>query len=117
MNSYCADLHIHSVLSPCGDLEMSPLKIVEEAAKKELDIIAVSDHNHTGHARLTRELGARKGIWVVYGAEICTREEVHCLTFFDSDEQLNAFQSLLDESLPKIPNDVALFGHQLIVDE
>lgn len=117
MNTYSADLHIHSVLSPCGDLEMSPVNIVEEAAKKMLDIIALCDHNHTGHARLTRELGARKGIWVVYGAEICTREEVHCLTFFDSDEQLAAFQSLLDESLPAIPNEADLFGHQLIVDE
>lgn len=117
MNSYRADLHIHSVLSPCGDLEMSPVNIVEEAAKKGLEIIAVCDHNHTGHARLTRELGVRKGIWVIYGAEVTTREEVHCLTFFDTNEQLDAFQQLIDEAMPKIPNDTNLFGHQVIVDE
>jgi len=117
MNTYRADLHIHSVLSPCGDLEMSPGNIVEEAARKGLDIIAVTDHNHTGHARLTRELGARRGIWVVYGAEICTREEVHCLTFFDTNEQLDAFQILLEEGLPEIPNEPAKLGCQVIVDE
>ena len=117
MNSYRADLHIHTVLSPCGDLEMSPGNIVEKAAQKGLDIIAVCDHNHTGHARLTRELGARKGIWVVYGAEINTREEVHCLTFFDTDEQLSTFQMEMERNLTKIPNNTSLFGPQLIVDE
>jgi PHP family Zn ribbon phosphoesterase len=117
MNSYRADLHIHSVLSPCGDLEMSPGNIVDEAARKGLDMIAVTDHNHTGHARLTRELGARKGIWVVYGAELNTREEVHCLTFFDTNEQLDTFQEILKKNLPPLPNDTSLFGHQVIVDE
>lgn len=117
MNTFCADLHIHTVLSPCGDLEMSPGNIVEKAAEKGLDMIAVTDHNHTGHARLTRELGARRGIWVVYGAEINTREEVHCLTFFDTDEQLSAFQMEMEKNLTKIPNDTSLFGYQVIVDE
>jgi len=117
MNTYRADLHIHTVLSPCGDLEMSPGNIVTKAAEKGFDIIAVTDHNHTGHALLTRELGARKGIWVVYGAEINTREEVHCLTFFDTDEQVLTFQEELEQNLTKIPNDTSLLGHQVIVDE
>jgi PHP family Zn ribbon phosphoesterase len=117
MNTYLADLHIHTVLSPCGDLEMSPGNIVQKAAEKGLDIIAVTDHNHCGHARLTRELGAGLGIWVVYGAEINTREEVHCLTFFDTDEQLSTFQKELERSYVKIPNDPSVFGQQLIVDE
>lgn len=117
MNSYRADMHIHTVLSPCGDLGMSPGNIVTKAAEKGFDIIAVTDHNHTGHARLTRELGARKGIWVVYGAEINTREEVHCLTFFDTDEQVLTFQEELERNLTKIPNDTSLLGHQVIVDE
>lgn len=116
MNTYRADLHIHTVLSPCGDLEMSPQNIVEESARKGLDMIAVSDHNHTGHARLTREIGAKKGIWVVYGAEINTREEVHCLTFFDTDEQLETFQLAIEQHLMRIPNDTVRLGHQVIVD-
>ncbi len=116
MNIYSADLHIHTVLSPCGDLEMSPVKIVERAVRKGLDIIAITDHNHTGHARLTRELGERRGLWVVYGAEVTTREEVHCLAFFDTDDQLDRFQEYLDRYRPVMPNDVQLFGHQVIVD-
>lgn len=117
MNTYRADLHIHTVLSPCGDLEMSPGNIVQKAADRGLDMIAVTDHNHTGHARLTRKLGAGLGIWVVYGAEINTREEVHCLTFFDTDEQLSLFQRELEQNYVLMSNDIALFGYQVIVDE
>ncbi|MDF1576372.1 MAG: PHP domain-containing protein [Bacteroidales bacterium] len=117
MNTYRADLHIHTVLSPCGDLEMSPRNIVNRAAEKGLDILAVTDHNHTGHARLTRKLGEKKGIWVVYGAEINTREEVHCLTFFDTEKQLSIFQRELEGNLGKIPNEIARLGHQVIVNE
>jgi 3',5'-nucleoside bisphosphate phosphatase len=117
MNRYSADLHIHTVLSPCGDLEMSPVNIVDRAVERGLDIIAITDHNHTGHARLTRALGTRRGLWVVYGAEVTTREEVHCLTFFDTEDQLDRFQVYLDRNRPLIPNDIQLFGHQVIVDE
>jgi PHP family Zn ribbon phosphoesterase len=117
MNLFRADLHIHSVLSPCGDLEMSPGNIVKRAARKGLDLIAITDHNHTGHARLTRKLGEAAGLWVVYGVELTTREEVHCLVFFDTDEQLDGFQEEVDSVLPKVVNDTKLFGFQVIVDE
>ncbi|MDX9771348.1 MAG: PHP domain-containing protein, partial [Tenuifilaceae bacterium] len=49
MQTYRADLHIHTVLSPCGDLDMSPRNIVELAKARNLDIIAVTDHNSTLH--------------------------------------------------------------------
>jgi PHP family Zn ribbon phosphoesterase len=116
MTIYRADLHIHTVLSPCGDLEMSPVNIVERAAQMGLDIIAITDHNHTAHNRLTREIGKEKGIYVVYGAEVNTREEVHCLAFFDTDIQLEAFQQYLEVQLPVMAHDPALFGEQVIVD-
>lgn len=96
---------------------MSPVNIVDKAAQMGLDVIAVTDHNHTGHAKLTRRLGEKKGIWVVYGVEITTREEVHCLAFFDTDDQLDLFQEEVDRNLPRVANDAAIFGHQVIVDE
>lgn len=45
MKLYKADLHTHTVLSPCGDLEMSPANIVQQAKKKGLDILGITDHN------------------------------------------------------------------------
>jgi len=117
MNIYRADLHIHTVLSPCGDLEMSPAKIIEKAREKGLDIIGITDHNTTRHCKLISKLAKPAGIFVLMGAEITTREEVHCLSFFENDDQLSEFQLYLEEHLPPIPNNTEKFGYQVVVDE
>lgn len=117
MRSYRADLHIHSVLSPCGDLDMSPRNIVANAKARGLDIIAVTDHNSTLHGPLTRELAKPLGIKVLFGAEVTTREEAHCLCLFDTEEQRFAFQQFIDRNLPKIKNDPSRFGYQVVVNE
>ena len=38
------DLHIHSCLSPCANLEMSPGEIVARAKAAGMDGIALTDH-------------------------------------------------------------------------
>lgn len=43
MKEYRVDLHLHTCLSPCGSLEMSPQRIVETALERGLDAIAVTD--------------------------------------------------------------------------
>ena len=117
MNKYRADLHIHTVLSPCGDLEMSPTKIIEKALEKGLDIIGITDHNSTRHCKLISKLAEPAGIFVLMGAEVTTREEVHCLTFFENDEKLTEFQLYLESHLPPIPNNIEKFGYQVVVDK
>lgn len=96
---------------------MSPGNIVSEAARKGLDIIGITDHNTTRHCCLITRLAAEKGIFVMQGAEVTTREEVHCLAFFENTDTINTFQEFLDANLPDIPNDPAIFGHQVQVDE
>jgi 3',5'-nucleoside bisphosphate phosphatase len=117
MNKYRADLHIHTVLSPCGDLEMSPANIIKKALEKGLDIIGITDHNTTRHCKLISKLAGPAGIFVLMGAEVTTREEVHCLTFFENDDQLSEFQVYLEKHLPPIPNNVEKFGYQVVVNE
>jgi len=117
MKEYLADLHIHTVLSPCGDLNMSPAKIVEQAVSKGIGIIGLTDHNSTKHCRLVKKLSAEKGIFTLMGAEVTTREEVHCLTFFENTDTLGEMQSFLDSRLPDIKNDPDFFGYQVVVDE
>jgi PHP family Zn ribbon phosphoesterase len=117
MKFFRADLHIHTVLSPCGDLEMSPVNIVSEAALKGLDIIGITDHNTTRHCGLITRLAGEKGIFVMQGAEITTKEEVHCLAFFENTDALIKFQEFLDKNLPEIMNNPAIFGYQVQVDE
>ncbi|MCX6305466.1 MAG: PHP domain-containing protein [Bacteroidetes bacterium] len=116
MKKFRADLHMHTVLSPCGDLQMSPDVIIARAKEMKLDIIGITDHNCTRQCRVIREMGALNGITVLSGAEVTTKEEVHCLVFFDTDAQLNEFQEFLDQNLPDIRNDVKRFGHQVAVD-
>ena len=117
MKFFRCDLHNHTVLSPCGDLEMSPVNIVKRAREQKIDILGITDHNTTLHASLVKQLGAREGIMVMMGAEVTSREEVHCLCFFEEIVTLECFQSFLEEHLPNILNDVNRFGYQVVVDE
>ncbi len=117
MNLYRADLHIHTVLSPCGDLDMSPANIIDKALEKGIDIIGITDHNSTRHCSLIRDLARPAGIFVLMGAEVTTRAEVHCLSFLENDDQLTEFQAYLEQHLPPIPNDTQKFGYQVVVDK
>ena len=108
---------MHTVLSPCGDLEMSPANIVRKASERGIDILGITDHNSTLHAPLIKELASREGIMVLMGAEVTTKEEVHCLCFFENEELLSQFQEYLNRHLPNIPNDTDRFGYQVVVNE
>jgi len=117
MNKYRADLHIHTVLSPCGSLSMSPTTIVEKAKQAGINILGITDHNSMRQCQVVREIGAKAGIMVLSGVEITTHEEAHCLAFFEKTEDQQAFQEYLDIQLPNIQNDTNRFGHQVWVDE
>ena len=117
MKTYRADLHIHTVLSPCGDLDMSPVNIIERAKEKQLDIIGIADHNSTKNCKVIRELGKQQGLYVLCGAEVTTKEEVHCLAFFEKYKQLDQFQCFIDKHLPFVQNKPGAFGYQAVVDE
>jgi PHP family Zn ribbon phosphoesterase len=117
MQLYKTDFHIHTVLSPCGDLDMSPDEIIRLAKENGLDIIGITDHNTTKHGLLTKKYGQQAGIYVLTGAEVTTKEEAHCLAFFEKEEQLDDFEQFLQDNLPDIPNDVEKFGYQIQIDE
>lgn len=116
MKLFRADFHVHTVLSPCGSLDMSPGKIIEAALDTQMDIIAITDHNSTRQWKTVMEVGAEKGLVVLGGVEINTQEEVHCLAFFEHSEMLGLFQEYLDKWLPDISNVPEKFGHQVIVN-
>ena len=112
-----ADLHIHTVLSPCGDLEMTPAAIVRSAHAAGVGIVGITDHNSTRQCAECRRIGEREGVFVMCGAEITTKEEAHVLAFVDGDENVAQLQAFLDENLTKIPNRPDFFGYQLVVNE
>jgi len=117
MKAFRADLHLHTVLSPCGDLEMSPARLVEQAHLLGLNIIGITHHNSTKHAPLVEKLANKKGIFTLCGAEVTSKEEVHLLCFMPNEERLKNLQNYIDEHLKKIPNKPNYFGEQLLVNE
>jgi hypothetical protein len=112
-----ADLHIHSVLSPCAQREMLPHCIVLEALQKKLDVIAVTDHNACENVGLTMELGQRFGLWVVPGIEVESKEEIHFLCFFPTLDLLALFNREVDANLSRIPINEEIWGEEWIIDE
>jgi predicted metal-dependent phosphoesterase TrpH len=116
MREIRADLHIHTCLSPCGELEMVPTAIVRQVKALGLDMIAVCDHNSTENALAVMRAGESKSVRVIPGIEITTREEVHILGLFKQEAQLERIQRLVDENLSG-ENDADAFGPQVVVDQ
>ena len=116
MRTFRTDLHIHTLLSPCGDLEMSPAQIVSLAVQRGLNIIGITDHNSTKQCEVVWELGQKSGLTVIPGCEATSREEVHCLCLFEDFDVLRVFQDFLDRHLTIIPNKPELLGYQVVVD-
>lgn len=112
-----ADLHIHTFLSPCGDIEMTPCHIVQKALERGMGLIAITDHNTTAQAPEIQKVGLRCGLPVLVGAEVTTREEVHCVVLVGDETQRLQLQAFLEEHLPPIPNNPDFFGYQIQVDE
>lgn len=117
MKTFRADLHVHTVLSPCADVEMIPPLIVQKALEKKIDLIAITDHNASANVGAVQKAAEGTGLTVLSGMEVQTREDIHLLTFFESIEILEKWQAEVDESLPSAPNKVEYFGEQFVVDE
>ncbi|KUK60894.1 MAG: Putative PHP domain protein, partial [Synergistales bacterium 57_84] len=45
MKLYHVDLHIHTVLSPCAELDMGAPEIIARCRDEGIDMIAITDHN------------------------------------------------------------------------
>jgi len=112
-----ADLHIHSALSPCASLEMSPAAIVRRARACGLDLIAVTDHNSVENGFFAAAPAAAAGLKVLFGMEAQTREDVHVLCLFEERLQAERFNERVYAALPDVDNNPDFFGDQVVVDE
>lgn len=113
---YRADLHVHTVLSPCAGVEMIPPLVVEEALERGIRLIAITDHNATANIAAVQKAAEAFDLTVLPGMELQTREEVHVLCLFDRIEQAQALQAWVDTLLPDSLNNVDFFGEQFVVD-
>ena len=111
------DLHNHSCLSPCGSLELSPRCILEIAAGKKLQVMALTDHNSSLNCPAFAKLCPEFGIVPVFGMEASTSEEIHTLCLFTSLEASLAFSDFAYSILTPFLNNPEKTGDQVFVDE
>ena len=116
MKTLRAELHLHTVLSPCAAVEMIPPLIVQTALERGIDLIAVTDHNAIANVPAVMEAAEGSGLVVLPGMELQTREEVHVLCLFDDLTTAQQFQTVVDAHYPDITNDPDHIGEQFVVD-
>ena len=109
------DLHIHSCLSPCANLEMAPSEIVRKAMESGMDGIALTDHQSARNTPAIAECARRAGLKCLFGMEVQTAEEVHTLAIFDTVEQALGMTDWVYAAMPKRVNDPETFGDQPVV--
>ena len=116
LKTFRADLHIHSCLSPCGDEEMRPRALVNHAMAKGLDMIAICDHNSAENTAAFINAGDERGLKVLPGIEVTSKEEIHLIALFDAQEDCMTLQNLIYQNLPG-ENVEGVFGPQTVVNE
>lgn len=117
MKQVLADFHVHTLLSPCAEVEMTPHHIVLRAAEFGIGAVAVTDHNASANAAAAVAAGERCGVKVFPGMEVECLEEAHIVALFDSLEQLAAWQQIVDMKMSGLKNDPEKLGAQFVVDD
>lgn len=100
IQKYEADLHIHTLLSPCGEIEMIPSLIIEAAVRAGLDIIGIADHNSCENAGAVMAASVGSSVKVLPGLEVQSMEGIHLLCLFDEIERATEMQEAVYGALP-----------------
>ena len=117
MLQVACDLHVHSCLSPCADITMLPGQVWPLLRRAGISIAALTDHNAACNVGVFQRVFSRHGILLVPGIEVTTSEEVHVLCYFEAAVALWRFSRALFAAYPRVHNDPALFGYQLVCTE
>lgn len=115
LKDYKADLHIHTCLSPCAEVKMSPTTIVKRAKACGVHILGICDHNSAENVPAALEAARRHGVHVLPGMEVTSSEEVHILALFGAQEPVLQLQEIVYQHLPG-ENDEETFGMQVIAN-
>ena len=110
------DLHIHSCLSPCGDMDMTPNNLANMAKLLGLDVIALTDHNSSLNCEAAMEVGREIGLLVIPGMELTTSEDIHAVCLFPTLEKALCWNEYVDAHRIKIRNRPEIYGKQVIMN-
>ncbi len=112
-----ADLHLHSCLSPCGDLSMSPRTIVSALFALGIDLAAITDHNSSLNGPAFGHACREADITPLFGIEAQSREECHLLCLFADPETARILSDEIYEAMPPVMNIPEKMGDQVYVDD
>jgi len=90
---------MHSILSPCADDFMTPNNILNMAMLKELDFVAITDHNTTKQLKVIKELEDSYEFVYIPGVEVTVKENFDVLCFFKSFNDALVFDKFLEKNL------------------
>ena len=109
-------MHVHTCLSPCGELDMHPSAIARAAVEAGLDGIVVCDHNAADNVAAVGRAARAAGCVAVPGMEITTEEEVHLVALLPDAAAAGVLHARVAAALPG-RNAPAAFGEQVIANE
>ncbi|KLO20898.1 MULTISPECIES: PHP domain-containing protein [unclassified Marinitoga] len=115
MAEFYGNFHIHTVISPCANITMTPDIFLEYL--NGINWISITDHNTARHIRLYSETLKRTDIKVIPGIEVTTREEVHILVYFENIEDAEEFGEIIEKHLIIKDYDQEKLGYQILCDE
>src|SRR5665647_1197022 len=116
------DLHIHSALSPCAEIDMTPGNIVGMSFLNGIDLISITDHQSCANVQSAQAAANRihaengSSPVILPGMEIECAEGFHMLAYFPSVEVAVAFEEFLNANRLQIPNRPEIFGEQYLFD-
>lgn len=114
---YRSDLHIHSCLSPCGSLELSPSEIVRLLVSRGVELAALTDHNSALNCLAFASACKKYGVTALFGMEVQTQEECHILCLFNNVDSALELSGEIYSQLPPVMNNPEKTGDQVYVDE
>ena len=109
-------MHVHTCLSPCGELDMHPAAIARAAAASGLDGFVVCDHNAADNVAAVGRAARAAECVAVPGMEITTEEEVHLVALLPDEAAAGVLHARVAAALPG-RNDPDAFGLQVIANE
>lgn len=116
LKTFWVDLHLHTVLSPCAELEMGAAEIVAKCRDENISLIAVTDHNHVANFSALRDAADGNPV-VLPGLEVQSMEDIHTVAVFRDGETALQYKNWLWLKMPDIKNNEEIFGYQLIIDK
>lgn len=117
MERYAFDLHLHSCLSPCGGEDNTPANLAGMCALAGLEVAALTDHNTCGNCAAFCRAAERYGLAGPAGDGAHHRRGGPCgVPVPRSGGGRRVFRPGAGEAAP-IPNNPAVFGPQLYLDE